>query len=106
MKVTDDEDLAAKWAKNKSSLDRRTQQSRAAVKNKINLTDKDLSNVLPIHPYAALVLQHISMYYTSTARSMFNFIKNDEGEDVKAFQWFIDNFDFSSQNPFVSIRLA
>ena len=51
MKVTDDADLAAKWAKNKSSLDRRTQQSRAAVKNKINLTDKDLSNVLPIHPY-------------------------------------------------------
>lgn len=105
MKVTDDADLAAKWAKNKSSLDRRTQQSRAAVKNKINLTDKDLSNVLPIHPYAALLLQHISIYYTSTARSMFNFIKNDEGEDVKAFQWFIDNFDFSSQNPFVTIDM-
>lgn len=105
MKVTDDADLAAKWAKNKSSLDRRTQQSRTAVKNKINLTDKDLSNVLPIHPYAALLLQHISIYYTSTARSMFNFIKNDEGEDVKAFQWFIDNYDFSSQNPFVTIDM-
>ena len=105
MKVTDDEDLAAKWVKNKSSLDKRTMQSRAAVKNKINLTDKDLSNVLPIHPYAALLLQHISIYYTSTARSMFNFIKNDEGEDVKAFQWFIDNFDFSSQNPFVTIDM-
>lgn len=105
MKITDDEDLAAKWTKNKSSLDKRTQQSRAAVKNKINLTDKDLSNVLPIHPYAALLLQHISVYYTSTARSMFNFIKNDEGDDVKAFQWFIDNFDFSSQNPFVTIDM-
>lgn len=105
MKITDDADLANKWAKNKISLDRRTPQSRAAVKNKINLTDKDLSNVLPIHPYAALLLQHISIYYTSTARSMFNFIKNDEGEDVKAFQWFIDNFDFSSQNPFVTIDM-
>ena len=105
MKVTDDEDLAAKWVKNKGSLDKRTMQSRAAVKNKINLTDKDLSNVLPIHPYAALLLQHISIYYTSTARSMFNFIKNDEGEDVKAFQWFIDNYDFSSQNPFVTIDM-
>lgn len=105
MKVTDDEDLAAKWVKHKASLDKRTMQSRAEVIKKINLTDKDLSNVLPIHPYAALLLQHISIYYTSTARSMFNFIKNDEGEDVKAFQWFIDNYDFSSQNPFVTIDM-
>ena len=105
MKVTEDEDLAAKWTKNKSSLDKRTMQSRTAVKNKIGLTDRDLSNVLPIHPYAALLLQHISIYYTSTARSMFNFIKNDEGDDVKAFQWFIDNHDFSSPNPFVTIDM-
>lgn len=105
LKVTDDVDKAAKWEKHKNSLDRRTMQSRTAVKNKINLTDKDLSNVLPIHPYAALILQHISIYYTSTARSMFNFIKNDEGEDVKAFQWFIDKYDFSSQNPFVTIDM-
>lgn len=105
LKVTDDVDKAAKWEKHRTSLDRRTMQSRTAVKNKINLTDKDLSNVLPIHPYAALILQHISIYYTSTARSMFNFIKNDEGEDVKAFQWFIDKYDFSSQNPFVTIDM-
>ncbi len=105
MKITDDPDKAAKWAKYKASLDNRTMQSRAAVKSRINLSDRDLSNVLPIHPYAALILQHISIYYTSTARSMFNFIKNDEGEDVKAFQWFIDNHDFSSQNPFVTIDM-
>ncbi len=105
MKITDDVDMAAKWEKNKKSLDTRTMQSRTTVKNKINLSDKDLSNVLPIHPYAALVLQHISIYYTSTARSMFNFIKNDEGEDVKAFQWFIDRYDFKSLNPFVTIDM-
>lgn len=102
MKVTDDVDLAAKWEKNKSSLDTRTMKSRTAVKTKTGLDDKDLSNVLPIHPYAALLLQHISIFYTSTARSMFNFIKNDEGDDVQAFQWFIDNFDFTSQNPFIT----
>lgn len=105
MKVTDDEALATKWEKNKGSLDKRTIQSRTAVKNKIGLTDSDLSNVLPIHPYAALLLQHISIYYTSTARSMFNFIKNDEGDDVQAFQWFIDNYDFSSQNPFITVDM-
>lgn len=105
LKVTDDIDLAAKWEKNKNSLNKRTMQSRTAVKNKINLADKDLSNVLPIHPYGALLLQHISIYYTSTARSMFNFIKNDEGDEVKAFQWFIDKYDFSSPNPFITIDM-
>lgn len=105
MKITDDAEKAAKWEKHKSSLDHRTMQSRTMVKEKINLTDKDLCNVLPIHPYAALILQHVAIYYTSTARSMFNFIKNDEGDDVKAFQWFIDRYDFSSQNPFVTIDM-
>lgn len=102
MKKTEDEDKAAKWEKNRASLDRRSQTSRAAVRKAINLTDEDLTNVLPIHPYAALLLQHISIYYTSTARSMFNFIKNDEGEQVHAFQWFIDNYDFKSRNPFLT----
>ena len=105
MKITDDPEKAIKWERNKVSLERRTAQSRTAVKNKINLSDNDLNNVLPIHPYAALILQHISIYYTSTARSMFNFIKNDEGEDVKAFQWFINKYDFSSPNPFVTIDM-
>ena len=105
MNITDDSDLAQKWEKNKDSLGRRTMQSRDIVRKKIRLTDKDLLNVLPIHPYAALLLQHISIYYTSTARSMFNFIKNDEGDEVKAFQWFIDNYDFNSQNPFVTIDM-
>lgn len=105
MKITDDKELAEKWEKHKKSLNTRTNSSRTAVKNKIGLSDEDLSNVLPIHPYAALLLQHISIYYTSTARSMFNFIKNDEGDDVKAFQWFIDNFDFSSPDKFLTIDM-
>lgn len=105
MKITDDKELAEKWEKHKKSLNTRTNSSRTAVKNKIGLSDEDLSNVLPIHPYAALLLQHISIYYTSTARSMFNFIKNDEGEEVQAFQWFIDNYDFSSPDKFLTIDM-
>lgn len=104
MKVTDDPELAKKWEKNKASLNQRTNSSRSVVRTKIELSDEDLSKVLPIHPYAALLLQHISIYYTSTARSMFNFIKTDNN-DLKAFQWFIDNYDFSSENPFVTIDM-
>ena len=105
MKVTEDEVLAEKWERNKKSLKTRTNSSRTIVKNAINLSDSDLLNVLPIHPYAALLLQHISIYYTSTARSMFNFIKNDEGDNVKAFQWFINKYDFSSPNPFITVDM-
>ena len=36
---------------------------------------------------------------------MFNFIKNDEGDHVEAFQWFIDKYDFSSQNPFITVDM-
>nr|WP_031492453.1 hypothetical protein [Succinivibrio dextrinosolvens] len=106
MKVTDDEALAKKWEKHKASLDKRTSNSRNEITREFNeLTESDLSNVLPIHPYAALLLQHISIYFTSTARSMFNFIKNDEGEDVHAFQWFIDNYDFTSSNSFLTVDM-
>lgn len=105
MKITDDPEKAAKWEKNRRILETRTANSRITVGKAINLTDTDLNNVLPIHPYAALILQHISIYYASTARSMFTFIKNDEGNDVKAFQWFIDNYDFDSKNPFVTVDL-
>lgn len=105
MKITSDTQLAEKWERNKSSLGVRTQGSRNVVKNNIHLTEKDLLNVLPIHPYAALLLQHISIYFTSTARSMFNFIKNDEGDNVKAFQWFIDHYGFTSQNPYVTVDM-
>ena len=103
MKITEDPDKAVTWEKHRTSLDHRTMQSRTAVKSKINLSDGDLTNVLPIHPFAALILQHISIYYTSTARSMFNFIKNDEGDDVQAFQWFIDHYDSKSPNPYVTV---
>ena len=48
-----------------------------------------LEGILPIHPMAALLLKNISAYFASNQRSMFNFIKDDEGEDLHAFQWFI-----------------
>lgn len=105
MRITDDPILSANWSTHKNSLDTRTMNSRNAVKNRIHVSDTDLQNVLPIHPYAALILQNISVYYNSTARSMFNFIKNDDGEDIKAFQWFIDNFDFHSTNPFLTVDM-
>ena len=48
-----------------------------------------MKNILPIHPMAALMLKYISVEFASNQRSMFNFIKNDSGDEMHAFQWFI-----------------
>lgn len=48
-----------------------------------------LSGILPIHPMAALLLKYVSAHFASNQRSMFNFIKNNNADELEAFQWFI-----------------
>ena len=43
-------------------------------------------------------LKHISAAFESNQRSMFDFIKNDTGNTIKGFQWFIDNYGVSGGN--------
>jgi len=69
-----------------------THDSRKEVMTTAKIGEKELKGVLPIHPYAALVLKHIAVAFDSNQRSMFDFIKNDRGEEIKGFQWFIDNY--------------
>ena len=52
--------------------------------------EKKLNGILPLHPMAALLLKHISTAFASNQRSMFNFIKNKDSDDLHAFQWFIN----------------
>lgn len=54
--------------------------------------DDVLKGILPLHPLAALLLKNISSAFASNQRSMFNFIKNAETENLQAFQWFIDTY--------------
>lgn len=69
-----------------------THDSRKEVMTTAKIGEKELKGVLPIHPYAALILKHIASAFDSNQRSMFDFIKNDRGEEIKGFQWFIDNY--------------
>lgn len=52
--------------------------------------EKTLQNLVPIHPVSALLLKHIAAEFASNQRSMFNFIKNDDADNLQAFQWFIN----------------
>lgn len=92
MQKKDDPDILKDWDEIIESLYDETHDSREEVKRIAKIGDKELKGVLPIHPYAALVLKHIASAFDSNQRSMFDFIKNDRGDEIKGFQWFIDNY--------------
>lgn len=97
--VVEDWDLAI------DDLEDRTKESRKLVKSIARISDKEMKGILPIHPYAALLLKHISSAFDSNQRSMFDFIKNDRGDEIKGFQWFIDNFGPEDDNPLLSVDM-
>lgn len=75
----------------------RSSESRMAVSRLVGVEDDVLRRMTPIHPMAALMLKYISERFASNQRSMFNFIKSDETEDLHAFQWFINTH--TPENP-------
>ena len=97
--VVEDWDLAI------DDLEDRTKESRKLVKSIARISDEEMKGILPIHPYAALLLKHISSAFDSNQRSMFDFIKNDRGDEIKGFQWFIDNFGPEDDNPLLSVDM-
>ncbi len=105
MEKNQDEAVLEDWELALGDLTARTQESRKLVKSVANITDKEMVDILPIHPYAALLLKHISSAFDSNQRSMFDFIKNDRGDEIKGFQWFIDNFGPEDDNPLLSVDM-
>lgn len=93
------------WDDVANELYDRTKESRKLVRTRANISDKELQSILPIHPYAALLLKHISSAFDSNQRSMFDFIKNDRGDEIKGFQWFIDNYGPEDENPLLTVDL-
>lgn len=65
--------------------------SRKAVCSFVKVDDDVMKGIFPIHPMAALLLKHFAKNFASNQRSMFNFIKNSQSDNLEAFQWFIEN---------------
>ncbi len=105
MEEKDDPVIQKDWHDLRDDLYERTKNSRTLVKNKAKITDAELKKILPIHPYAALLLKHISSAFDSNQRSMFDFIKNDRGDEIKGFQWFIKNCGPENANPLLTIDM-
>lgn len=105
MEKNSDTQVLSEWEDTSDELYDRTTDSRQLVKGKARITDNELKNILPIHPYTALLLKHISSAFDSNQRSMFDFIKNDRGDEIKGFQWFIDNCSPFDDNPLLTIDM-
>lgn len=105
MEKNKDEAVLDDWEMTVEDLYDRTHDSRKLVKSSANISDEELKNILPIHPYTALLLKHISSAFDSNQRSMFDFIKNDRGDEIKGFQWFIDNYGPENDNPLLTIDM-
>ena len=77
------------WHVISAALRERTAEPRKAIMDFAKIRDeKILTDILPIHPLAALLLKKLAEYFASNQRSVFNFIKNSD-PNIKAFQEFI-----------------
>lgn len=105
MEKNEDSAVMEDWKAVTSELKDRTTDSRKEVQKIAKISDKEMFDILPIHPYTALLLKHISAVFDSNQRSMFDFIKNDLGDEGRGFQWFIDNHGPYDENPFLTIDM-
>ena len=105
MEKNTDPAVVEDWELAIDDLEDRTKESRKLVKSIARISDIEMKGILPIHPYAALLLKHISSAFDSNQRSMFDFIKNDRGDEIKGFQWFIDNFGPEDDNPLLTVDM-
>lgn len=115
MKTTEDSVLAPKWVQYTDALNsdlvgvRNTiatiSKKQAKFGQKTILSDADLQKIVPMHPYAALVLKNIAVLFNSNQRSMFDFIISDDMDDAKGFKWFINNYGPMSECNLLTLDL-
>ena len=102
MKTTNDPVLLPEWIKYKGDLNAEltgvrntiiaSAKKHSTMGQKTVISDAELQSIVPIHPYAALLLKHMSVAFNSNARSMFDFIISNDMTDAKGFKWFINEY--------------
>ncbi|MZQ76088.1 MAG: hypothetical protein GT589_08075 [Peptoclostridium sp.] len=100
MQIKDDSVIRNEWNKLADDLYGQIPVCSNMVMNLAKIDEKDLKKILPIHPYTAIILKHLSAMFSSNQRSMFEFIKNKrDEEDDRGFIWYIENHGpFSDEN--------
>ena len=84
----------------------RVSSSRSAVINVTKISEPQvMKDIMPLHPMAALILKNIASAFKSNQRSMFDFIKSSNTDEVKAFQWFIENTGPLDDHPLLTVDM-
>ncbi len=93
MRHTDDAVREDEWKDISGDLASQTKDVRKNIETTFgNIAAEDMRKVLPLHPYAALLLKQLSVDFGSNQRSMFTFIKGEDDNDDQSFQWYIHNY--------------
>ena len=87
-------------------LNDRVKNSRSKVMAAAKIDNQQvMKDIMPLHPMAALLLKNIAEAFKSNQRSMFDFIKSSNMDDVKAFQWFIESTGPFDDHPLLTVDL-
>ena len=87
-------------------LNDRVKNSRSKVMTVAKIDNPQvMKDIMPLHPMAALLLKNIASAFKSNQRSMFDFIKSSNTDDVKAFQWFIENTGPFDDHPLLTVDM-
>ena len=94
------------WAILADDLNDRVKNSRTKVMAVAKIGNPQvMKDIMPLHPMAALLLKNIASAFKSNQRSMFDFIKSSNKDDVKAFQWFIENTGPIDDHPLLTVDM-
>lgn len=94
-------DLESEWTNIKSNLWLNVEKivGETLISYDDSIKKDDLKELLPLHPYAAFMLQILAREINSNQRTMFQFLCGDPNELVKLktnFRWFIENNSYST----------
>lgn len=94
------------WDLLADDLNDRVKNSRSKVMAVAKIDNPQvMKDIMPLHPIAALLLKNIASAFKSNQRSMFDFIKSSNTDDVKAFQWFIENTGPFDDHPLLTVDM-
>lgn len=96
----------SEWDILADDLNDRVKNSRSKVMGVAKIDNPQvIKDIMPLHPMAALLLKNIASAFKSNQRSMFDFIKSSNTDDVKAFQWFIENTGPFDDHPLLTVDM-
>lgn len=96
----------SEWEILADDLNERVKNSRSKVMTVAKIENPQvMKDIMPLHPMAALLLKNIASAFKSNQRSMFDFIKSSNTEDVKAFQWFIEKTGPIDDHPLLTVDM-